>query len=73
MQTAGQLLTYSVNIEKYFSKILKLLKEFPLKWVFTDTNFCPVLGPMLGYFVRHLFDDKLVPEEDQETVKEVTF
>lgn len=64
MQTAGQLSTYHEKTEKNFKQIYQFLKNFPQLWVFTDVTFCPVIGPIVGYFSRMLIDDDLVPEEE---------
>lgn len=26
-------------------------------WVYSDTNFCPILGPFVGYLVQELKDE----------------
>ncbi len=60
LQTVGQIATFKPEVEKEFRQITKLITEFINVWAFTDVNFCPILGPFLGYIGQELIDHKLL-------------
>jgi hypothetical protein len=49
LQTVGQVATFRPEVEKEFGQINKLITGFIKVWAFTDVNFCPILGPFLGF------------------------
>ena len=71
MQTAGQLSSYDPKTEKYFQQILKLILNFPEIWTYTDTNFCPTLAPFIGFMLRQLLDDNIVPADKKDELESV--
>lgn len=73
LRTAGQLATYYKEVEIAFKQIRRLIKGFVDVWAFTDVNFCPVLGPFLGFIGREVVDDGITDQEETELIRKATF
>lgn len=63
LQAAGQLWSYKDKSEKYFGIIKKLLKEYIDVWVYSDTNFSPIIGPFLSYLSDEIKDTLTAKEK----------
>ena len=69
IQTMSSINAYHPQTERQFQKIKELILKFKDVWIYSDTNFCPVLVPMITVLGRELIKDN--PNYSREEIEKI--
>lgn len=70
LQTMSSVSAYHPKTEKEFKKIKELILKFKDVWTYSDTNFCPVLVPLMTVLGKEIIQDN--PDYSKEDIQQIT-